>query len=600
MNDSSNDTPPPAAAYRYGYRHGMTQTGTHMTFSLPLPDNPDMERLDRDLGRLFQLEIAPARLAGDWQPDPTGGVVAQLAWRILSLAAYLQQAARIPALDPGAVVDVTPGETAYAVKVALPLVDLTPAQIVRQAYESATRCVLQLAQDPSAARDPQAIWQALHKDFIDPVSHRVPGGDAAIPLLKAAHAANIPFRHLGDGIYQLGWGCNAVLLDRSGLGYSSAMGARASANKHLSACILRAAGLPAPTHHLVWNREQALAAARQLGMPVVVKPADRNRGEGVSIDINDEPALARAWDKAARESRLILVEKQVTGSCLRVYVFRGEVLYAVKRLPKSVRGDGHRTVSELVTAANRQEQDKPPWNRHKAFPLDELARQSLAESGLSPEAVPAEGQFAPLRPFSTVEWGGALEDLTATLHPDNRELAVRIARLFELETAGVDLITPDAAQPWHSNGAIINEVDFSPMLTNEPTLRATWPPRMIERAVSNGGRIPVEIFPGGQDAMERGTTRQRQCASAGEACYLTSSRETRSPSGEPCHLAAEGLFDRCRALLVNDAVERLVVVMDSDEWQHTGLPVDAIHHLDPGGDVPGGTLLHHWLDCYSL
>lgn len=600
MNDTSNDPIPAAAGYRYGYRHGMTQTGTYITFSLPLPDSPDVDQLDRHLGQLFQLEIGPARLCGDFQSDPGSRVVAQLAWRILCLAAHLQQAARIPALDPGAVVDITPGETACAVKVALPLVDLTPATVVRQAYESATRCILQLARDPSAVQDPEAIWQALNRDFIDPVSHRAPAGDAIIPLLKAAHAANIPFRHLGDGIFQLGWGCNATILDRSGLGHTSATGARACANKHLSACLLRAAGLPAPAHHLVWTREQALAAARQLGMPVVVKPADRNRGEGVSININDETTLATAWDKASRESRLILVEKQVPGSCHRIYVFKGEVLYAVKRLPKSVRGDGQQTVTELVAAANRGELEKPHWQRLKEFPLDNLARQCLADSGLSPDAVPTEGQLAPLRPFSTAEWGGVLEDITPTLHPDNRDLAVRVARLFELDTAGVDLITPDATQPWYSNGAIINEVDFSPMFTGEPTLRASCPPRMIERAVRNDGRIPVEILSGGQDALERGNARQSQYVSAGESCYLTSTHGTWLPSGEPCHLAAEGLFDRCRALLVNNAVERLVVVMDSDEWQHTGLPVDAIHHLEHCGETPGEDNLHQWLGCYSL
>lgn len=600
MDDTSTATTPPAAGYRYGYRHGMTQTGTYITFSLPLPDSPDVDQLDRHLDQLFQLEIGPARLSGDFRSDPETRIVAQLAWRILCLAAYLQQAARIPALDPGAVVDITPGETACAVKVALPVVELTPAPVVRQAYESATRCILQLAQDPSAVEDPETVWQALNRDFIDPVSHRAPAGDAIIPLLKAAHAANIPFRHLGDGIFQLGWGCNAAIMDRSGLGHSSATGARACANKHLSACFLRSAGLPAPTHHLVWSRDQAWAAAQHLGMPVVVKPADRNRGEGVSTRINDESALTTAWNNATQTSRLILVEKQVPGNCIRIYVFRGEVLYAIKRLPKSVRGDGQRTVTELVADANRQEQEKPPWDRRKAFPLDGLARQCLADSGLSPDAVPTEGQLAPLRPFSTAEWGGVVEDLTPALHPDNRELALRVARLLELETAGVDLITPNAAQPWYSNGAIINEVDYSPMFTNEPALRASCPPRMIERAVRNDGRIPVEILPGGQDAMERGTARQRQYVSAGESCYLTSTHGTWLPSGEPCHLAAEGLFDRCRALLVNKAVERLVVIMDSDEWQHTGLPVDAFHRLRPGGEAPGDDPLHQWLDCYSL
>ena len=104
---------------------------------------------------------------------------------------------------------------------------------------------------------------------------------------------SIPIRHLGVGIFQLGWGAKARRMDRSTTERDSVMGAKLSQSKVLTARLLRSAGLPAALYEVVTNYDNALRTARQTGWPVVVKPVDRDRGEGVTVDVSGEQVLKK-------------------------------------------------------------------------------------------------------------------------------------------------------------------------------------------------------------------------------------------------------------------------------------------------------------------
>ena len=87
-------------------------------------------------------------------------------------------------------------------------------------------------------------------------------------------------------------------------------------------------------------------------------------------------------------------------------------------------------------------------------------------------SVPCAGTQAPLNPFESVLWGGGEEDVTGCLHPDNSALALRVAALFGLSIAGIDIVNTDIAMPWHENNAIVNEVNFAPTLGDGPVSTA--------------------------------------------------------------------------------------------------------------------------------
>jgi cyanophycin synthetase len=347
--------------------------------------------------------------------------------------------------------------------------------------------------------------------------------------------------------------------------------------KMIASMLTRDAGLPSPEHQLVGSREEALKAAKELGWPLVVKPADQDRGEGVSTDIVDETLLLQAFLTAqkASKSKKAIIERQVEGVCCRIFVSNGKMFYGVKRLPKSVRGNGKDTVRQLIETANAREKMMPPWKRSEPFPSDNETNEALHIAGLSFESVPQQGELVFLRKIESTQWGGTDEDITQTIHPDNLDLALRAAALFDLQVAGIDIITPDITVPWYQNGAIINEVNYSPQYGGGAISRASIP-YFLDDLIEEDGRIPVHVFIGGDDAMKQAMELQAEQTQKGLNTVVTD-HEKSFFSQQKIYLDAKGLFKRTRALLMDRRVDSLIMVIQNDEFLYTGLPID---HLD--------------------
>lgn len=560
-----------------GYYPGIAHPVFPVSLSLlPAPDLK-IDALDGFLRDCLEVDPTPCRRLAAPLENSEGERVIAIAWRVLLLAAALQRAVRMPVFDAGCIFGARgpDGEGAWSVRCAVPALEGMPMATCEQACRLAARVVATFCRESDTPETRERLRDQLHQQFAGLDHRNIPGGRSTVPVLGEAFRRGIPYRHLGGGIYQLGWGCHGVLVDRSAQETDSAIGSQMSQNKQMTTALLTRAGLPASRHLAVTSVGDAMSAAEELGWPVVVKPTNRDRGEGIAVNVNDRETLERAFHAAAGLSPVVLVERQVIGVCHRLYVYRGRLLFAVKRLPKAVRGDGRNTVAELVAQANAQEQAKPPWSRLKPFPADTLARECLAGAGLSLEAVPDDGELAPLRPIQSDAWGGVVEEMTATIHPANVAIANRAARLFRLDSAGVDLITGDISRPWYENGAILNEINYAPLLTDGP-ISGDYLAPYVAGMVSDNGRIPVEAFVGGDRAVEAACARQRELLGQGVAAFATCHRETLDPEGRHLSIPRAGLFERCVALLMNPQVEAVILGVQTDEWLQRGLPVDRL------------------------
>jgi hypothetical protein len=280
---------------------------------------------------------------------------------------------------------------------------------------------------------------------------------------------------------------------------------------------------------------------------------------------------------SAEEARggTVLVERQAPGICHRLFLIDGALLYAVKRLPISVRGDGIQTVAALVAGEVAAQQRRPPWKRTEIQPLDDLARHAMAAAGFSPASVPGIGVSVPLRNIESTAWGGGREEVTGRVHPDNLNIARQAAALLSLHVAGVDFITTDVATPWHENGAIINEVNFSPLLSDQeisPHCIRTF----IEHLFAGNGRIPVEIFVGGEAAWRAASQRWHVLRDEGMAACLTNAVKTFSAAGGEWVMNFDSVCQRVRALLLGAGTGAIVLAVQTDEFLQTGLPFDAV------------------------
>lgn len=553
-----------------GFHYGLRQPDQTLTIRIgQCPSNIDWAAFDAWLSRKLAIP-----LQGGDEHEANGAI--RLMWRILQIAAGLQRAARIPVFEPGRILSCRadadhPG--AWLCTVAVPRVDFIPMQSSHLAYNSATTLILEAAVASSLPARPEALYQQLQERVLQPLLSILPAGKSTIHMLRTAGECGVPWRHLGNCIFQLGWGRHALRIQRSKAGTDSLIGAEAAQHKFMAAQWMRQAGLPVPDHHLVLDEDSAVEAAQSLGGPLVVKPADRDRGEGVTVDVDSEEALRQAFRHAAQFSGHVLVERAIPGVCHRLLVVRGRVLYTVKRMPIAVEGDGRMTVAQCIQAANERQMDTPAWNRQPLYPQDDQAEEALARAGLTMDTVLDAGQWAPLRRIESTQWGGLDVDYTTTLHADNVAIAVQAAALFGLDIAGVDIISSDITRPWHENGAAINEVNVAPLLgasqSSLDTLQA-----LMRRIMHGDGRIPIGVVVGGRNAAARALVVQQQWIGQGHACYVTTHAETLGPDGRVMPMAVRGLFARTMALLMNKEVGALILVAQTDELLETGLPVD--------------------------
>lgn len=431
-----------------------------------------------------------------------------------------------------------------------------PIAVYEQICKTGFYCTYWVNGRAMSPTDRGFLYKYLETTLTEKFSTMVAGGKSTLPVLQIANELGIPFLHLGMGVFQVGWGSKARRLDRSSTDGDSAIGSKMSAHKVATANLLRMAGMPTPLQRTFKSLGEIKLVMNQLPYPVVIKPTDGERGEGVTIDVMSSEDVTGAFEIAIAASarKEVLVEKQVTGVCYRFFIACGSLLYAVRRNPMSVFGDGHRTVEQLLLDECIAQSEKAPWNRSEIKPMDAEALLSLRLAGFSRDSVPSAGTRVPLRRIESTQNGGIDEDVTESAHPENIALAVRAATMLGIEIAGVDIISPEISRPWYENGAVINEVNFAPLLGGAEISRS-YLPTFFSRLIEGNGRIPVEVYDHQATAREA-LFRNRE---NGLRCFFVSEQQTLDDCLVDIHLCCASLSDKVIALLCRSDVDAIVV-----------------------------------------
>lgn len=558
-----------------------TQLQMRFNLSFMVPANPDMIHLDTWLSEVFELSPPEQNTGNQGSCVETAR---QWLQRCLLLSKELMQAGRMPIFSAAQIISCFAKEqksddgTLWQAVISLPRLENIHLSSYTLAFNTSFRLCRQLATSAITDEQLHSVFNLLQQQVIKPLQRIVTAGKSTIPLLRAAYDKGIPIIHLGLGVYQLGWGCKARHFDRSTSDRDSALGVKLAQNKVVCARLLRQAGFPCPEHELVDNLAAANNAAQKLGWPVVTKPSSLDRGEGVSVDIVDATTLAQGINYAqqAGKNKNVLVERQVDGYCHRLFIVDETLLYGIKRMPLSICADGIHSIAEIIAIEKKQRQKQPPWKRTSPVQLDDLARAALARAGYHEESIPPAGVNIELRRIESTQWGGTFEDVTGHIHPANIGIALDAAKLFNLQIAGIDIITTDISLPWYENGAIINEVNFSPLLGGNELSRH-YLPQYLRQLVPNQGRIPVELFVGNNNAWQAGVERLQQLTASGIAAYLTGATKTLKPDGTELVIPLNNTYQRTRALLLRRDVAALILVIQPGEFDLTGMPVE---HID--------------------
>lgn len=521
-----------------------------------------LSQLDQWLVDVLHLDYSPRQISVP-DSDKALSYIEGFAERLAASLNLFFPLVHIPLFTPATVISVQRDvghEDNYIAKLDIGDIGFFATAIYQFVIRLALAVCQKLSKTAVSPESRQEIFGIIETRLIQTVKNQIPGGKSTIPVLRAAHALDIPFMHLGAGVYQLGWGSKGRRMDRSTCELDSAIGARLSKSKVETARLLRLAGLPAPVHAVINRASDASTVADQLGYPLVIKPSDRDRGEGVTVDIEEPGQLEPAFEtaQAISTSKHVIVERQVSGVCHRLFMANGKLLYAVKRWPMSVTGDGKRPVARLVDSELDRQRLLPPWERTELQPIDDLAIAAMARDGWTPDSIPPAGVLIPLRRIESTAWGGVDEDVSNRIHPENLAIAVQASELFNLHIAGIDIISTDISVPWFENGAIINEVNFAPLLGGGDISRRHIP-AFLGEYIDGEGRIPVEEY-SGEQAMAAARARQEEFNKKGHSCFITSAEQTIAPDGKNIVLPFSRLEERKKALLCRRGVEALIIV----------------------------------------
>ena len=284
-------------------------------------------------------------------------------------------------------------------------------------------------------------------------------------ILLLLHQRGQQVTEVGGNIFQVGRGKAARFIRGSITGSCGVLLTSLQADKVATARLLRLHGLPTVEHRRVFNEEQALRAADELGYPVVIKPFNGTRGRDVVCDIRSPEELSTQLANLNTSLDSMLVERQVEGDAFRFLLVNQQFGYCSKKSHAFVTGDGERTIAALIKAycdIGYIEGNK----KKDAFGFDEFVKKNstdelLKRDGLSFSDVLPQGQTLKITKIPSVLFGSVLEYLAQDSIPVKIwEQCLAIARLFKGEAIGIDGIGVfDEPEKF-----VFNEVNFGPEL----------------------------------------------------------------------------------------------------------------------------------------
>jgi cyanophycin synthetase len=392
-------------------------------------------------------------------------------------------------------------------------------------------------------------------------------------LIRAASERRIPVLPVAPGsrVWQFGQGSRGIHFFEAASERDAMTGTRLARNKLASNQLITALGLPGVRHRDVASVEEARRVARELGYPVVVKPAKGGKGQGVTAGIGEEAGIGPAFEAAsAAGAGPVLVEAHVAGDDHRLVAIGGTFAWAVRRAPPRVQGDGRSTIAELVAAENlRRKASLAAELGAGPILLDADATALLAARGLTAASVPEAGAEVTLGRVANLARGGTLTDCTDAVHPDNRAMAEALARAFRLDAIGIDFLTPDITRSWRDVACGVIEVNATPGFSSDEragrVIRARFPPG------GHDGRIPAVVLVGDPASIEAAVTQLRAAAGPGVG---VATRDGATLAGLVRRHAAAELPAQLRALVLDKCCTALVAGTTPGEIAQGGFPLD--------------------------
>jgi cyanophycin synthetase len=425
-------------------------------------------------------------------------------------------------------------------------------------------------------RDKKSNFSSSLRALLKRAARRKMAASTAVVKL-AAIEKGIPCELVGTQNLILGQGVKQQHLYASMTSTTPITAQKICADKRQTNRRLSELRLPVPAHLKVGSEKGAKRAAKELGLPVIVKPVKGQKGRDISDKITSLSEIAPAFNAAHVSGNDVLVEKYIEGDDYRLLVIDGKFHSALLRRPPVIVGDGVSTISELIDQMNKD----PYRDRFRGFPvkIDDEISARLSQAGVTTEDVLDQGREIVLRLRANVSTGGTPRDVTTQVHPEVRAMAERAAKAVQLTVAGIDYLTTDIESSPVDTGGVIIEVNARPGLDIH-----VWPHAGKSQDV--GGSLIKHLFPAGDDgripviafAGDRGTGTPARLTEAllrgmGRRVALTLTSETYA-DGSKTQLSSKQQAAAPLVMLRDPEIDSLVSTVSLRQTAKRGMLLD--------------------------
>lgn len=235
-------------------------------------------------------------------------------------------------------------------------------------------------------------------------------------------------------------------------------------NKQRTKRFLEKHGFPVAqgSSFFVFNRKRIHTYVDRIGFPVVVKPRNGTFSRHVTTHITNHEELDEAIKKVRHYSPTCIVETYLEHmSVYRITVINAQDVFCAKQERASIEGDGVHTINELVTKKSLRRRAHPVL---EPLILNKKSDEVLQKQNLTRKSIPKATERVYIQEDPFLRLGGDITEVTDTLHPDNRKLAIDIALSSGMSIVGIDLMTQDIRKSWKESTAAILELNEMPCI----------------------------------------------------------------------------------------------------------------------------------------
>lgn len=219
-----------------------------------------------------------------------------------------------------------------------------------------------------------------------------------------------------------------------------------------------AVGIPVPRGKAVKTLKKAEKIFDEIHAPVIVKPALGSRSRHTYMHLTNIHDLRTAFIKAKQISPHVVVEEELFGFVFRITLVGKKIAGVMRREPPHVIGDGTSTIQKLI-----DEENKNPLRRGPIFHTLDIDPETLAAQKFTLDSIPPKNVMVVLHPKVSRTFGASNTEIE-NIHPDNRELFLKIADTLDDPLVGIDFIMEDVGRSWREQKCGVIECNSLPFI----------------------------------------------------------------------------------------------------------------------------------------